>query len=98
MGTSEMRAPYKLPLTIISVANSIPVQRCSSRPRYSAAPVADVAALRNGGSYLRLANAMLGDRTGVTAYDRRVFLGYPALIAGLGALHVPISLAALVLN
>ena len=41
---------------------------------------------------------MLGDWTGVTAYDRRVFLGYPALIAGLVALHVPISLAALVLN
>ena len=56
------------------------------------------ATLRDGDSYVRMARALLGDSSGVSLIDRRVFIGYPALIAALGALGVPLHLAALGLN
>jgi hypothetical protein len=44
-------------------------------------------------SYLATARAMLGDGGGMTEYDRRVFPGYPALIAASGLLRVPLPWA-----
>lgn len=41
---------------------------------------------------------MLGDLSRVSAFDQRVFIGYPALIAALGAIGVSIPYAALALN
>jgi hypothetical protein len=44
-------------------------------------PLAQYAAKGDGGSYLAYASAILGDSSQLTEYDRRVFPGYPALIA-----------------
>jgi hypothetical protein len=49
----------------------------------------------DGTSYLAVANAMLGDARGVSDYDRRVFPGYPALIALASAAGAPPAWAAL---
>src|SRR5688500_3596234 len=46
-------------------------------------------------SYLATARAMLGDDGGMTEYDRRVFPGYPGLIAAAGAVGIPLPWAAL---
>jgi hypothetical protein len=46
-------------------------------------------------SYIATARAMLGDGDGMTEYDRRVFPGYPAMIAAAGMLGVPLPWAAL---
>jgi hypothetical protein len=46
-------------------------------------------------SYLANARAMLGDAAGMTEYDRRVFPGYPGLIAVAGAIGIPLPWAAL---
>jgi hypothetical protein len=46
-------------------------------------------------SYVAYARAMLGDSRGMTDYDRRVFPGYPTMIAALGTLRVRLAWAAL---
>lgn len=58
----------------------------------------DIANLHDGPSYLRVAGSML-DPTAVVAHlDRRVFIGYPALIAAAGAARIPLPIAALVIS
>ncbi len=49
----------------------------------------------DGQSYIAIARAMLGDRSGLSEYDQRVFPGYPAMIAGLHLAGLPFHLAAL---
>jgi hypothetical protein len=56
------------------------------------------ASLRDGPSYMHIAAAILGDSSQVTAYDRRVFLGYPTIIAAVSVLGIPIPIAALMIN
>jgi hypothetical protein len=52
-------------------------------------------ALRDdGASYVHYASALLGDASQLTEYDRRVFPGYPGLIAVLHLCHVPFTVAA----
>src|ERR671914_321705 len=46
-------------------------------------------------SYLATARGMLGDASSMTEYDRRVFPGYPAMIAAAGAVGIPLPWAAL---
>jgi hypothetical protein len=61
-------------------------------------PLAQYAVKGDGGSYLAYASAILGDSSQLTEYDRRVFPGYPALIA-LGHLcGVSLPLAALLID
>lgn len=56
-------------------------------------PLSAYAAKGDGASYLACAKALLGDRSDLTDYDRRVFPGYPALIAlfHLTGLSLPLS-------
>lgn len=56
-------------------------------------PIAQFAAKGDGASYLAFAKAILGDASTLTDYDRRVFPGYPALIAifHLGGLSFPFA-------
>jgi hypothetical protein len=56
------------------------------------------AMLRDGDSYIRVARALLGDPSTLRLIDRRVFIGYPALIASVAWLGVPVHVAALGLN
>ena len=49
----------------------------------------------DGPSYIAYARAMLGDRNILTDYDRRVFIGYPLVIAAVHLLGVPWDLAAM---
>ena len=65
---------------------------------YTGWSLTDVANLHDGPSYLRVAAGML-DRTAMVAHlDRRVFIGYPALIAAAGLARVPLPIAALVIS
>lgn len=65
---------------------------------YTGWSLTDIANLHDGPSYLRVAGGML-DPTAVVAHlDRRVFIGYPALIAGAGLAHVPLPIAALAIS
>jgi hypothetical protein len=50
--------------------------------------------ISDGPSYLAYARAILGDSSAMTEYDRRVFVGYPLLIAGVHLLGVPLVWAA----
>jgi len=59
---------------------------------------AELSNLRDGDSYIRVGLAMTGDETGLKPFDRRVFPGYPALIALLSAVGLRADMAALVLN
>ncbi len=52
----------------------------------------------DGQSYFALAQAISGDSHNLTELDQREFPGYPALIAGVHALAVPIPASALLLN
>ena len=56
-------------------------------------PLSSYAAKGDGASYLAYAKAILGDPSALTDYDRRVFPGYPALIAlvHLSRLSLPMS-------
>jgi hypothetical protein len=56
-------------------------------------PLSRFAVKGDGGSYLAYASAILGDSSQLTEYDRRVFPGYPLLIAAghLGGLSLPLS-------
>jgi hypothetical protein len=56
-------------------------------------PIDQFAAKGDGASYLAYAKAILGDASTLTNYDRRVFPGYPALIAlfHLGGLTFPFA-------
>ncbi len=54
--------------------------------------------LRDGRSYLRVALAMTGDESEITLFDRRVFPGYPALIALTHCVGANVSLSALLLS
>ena len=56
------------------------------------------ATLYDGPSYLRMAASMLDPSTVVAHLDRRVFIGYPALIALAGLAHLPLSYAALTIS
>jgi hypothetical protein len=56
------------------------------------------AQLRDGGSYINVAKAMLGDAGAMSPYDRRVFLGYPALIALASSFGIASESAALLIN
>ena len=51
--------------------------------------------LHDGPSYLRVAAGMLDPSAVVAHIDRRVFIGYPTLIALLGLAGVPLTIAAL---
>jgi hypothetical protein len=53
--------------------------------------------LRDGSSYIHLAQAFRGDQSVLTLFDRRVFPGYPALIATVMSLGVSAPVAALAL-
>ena len=65
---------------------------------YTGWSLTDVANLHDGPSYLRVAAGML-DRTAMVAHlDRRVFIGYPALIAVAGLARVPLPIAALAIS
>ncbi|MDB5301294.1 MAG: hypothetical protein JWO87_2957 [Phycisphaerales bacterium] len=56
-------------------------------------------ALRDDGkSYVHYASALLGDSSQLTDYDRRVFPGYPGLIALLHLGHVPFTVAAIAVD
>ncbi|HET6248783.1 MAG TPA: hypothetical protein VFE47_13870 [Tepidisphaeraceae bacterium] len=48
----------------------------------------------DGSSYIAYARALLGDSSHLTEYDQRVFPGYPALIAIVHRLGIPIDAAA----
>jgi len=52
----------------------------------------------DGASYLAMARAMLGDASTLTEYDRRVFPGYPAMIALFGLARVSLPVAALAID
>jgi hypothetical protein len=54
--------------------------------------------LHDGSSYLRIARSMLDASSVVAHIDRRVFIGYPALIALLGAAHIPLNAVALAVS
>jgi hypothetical protein len=65
---------------------------------YTGWSLADIANLHDGPSYLRVAGGML-DPTAVVAHlDRRVFIGYPTLIALAGLARVPLPIAALAIS
>jgi hypothetical protein len=51
--------------------------------------------LHDGESYLRIAGDMIDPETIVAHFDRRVFIGYPSVIALLGLVGVPLTAAAL---
>ncbi|MFL5616098.1 MAG: hypothetical protein ACJ796_20700 [Gemmatimonadaceae bacterium] len=59
---------------------------------------ADFANLRDGSSYLHLAEALRGHASALTHFDRRVFVGFPSLIAVMSAFGVPLYAAALGIN
>src|SRR5205814_1928551 len=61
-------------------------------------PVATYANKGDGASYIAYAKAMCGDASSLTEYDRRVFPGYPALIALLHLTGLPVPWAALLLD
>src|SRR5438105_15868639 len=50
--------------------------------------------LRDGPSYVHWAAALLGNQSALDLFDRRVFIGYPLVIAGLAVTGVPIPIAA----
>jgi hypothetical protein len=54
----------------------------------------------DGQSYILIAEAMLGrtDAGALDSYHHRVFLGYPAIMALLGAVHVPVAVAGLAIT
>lgn len=56
------------------------------------------ATLRDGDSYVKMARALHGDTSGLSLIDRRVFIGFPALIAAVGTLGIPLHWATLGLN
>jgi hypothetical protein len=58
----------------------------------------DLSHLRDGDSYIRVAAAMRGDESELKPFDRRVFPGYPGLIALLRSLGANQDTAALALN
>lgn len=58
----------------------------------------DFVKLRDSSSYIHYAEAIRGDGGALTLFDRRVFPGYPALIAGVSALGLAIPSAALLLS
>ena len=51
--------------------------------------------LRDGSSYIHFAQALRGDPGAMTLFDRRVFVGFPALIAMVSTLGISIPVAAL---
>lgn len=59
--------------------------------------VEDFISLRDGSSYVHLAQAFRGDPGVLSLFDRRVFPGYPALIAAVSLLGVSVPIAALAL-
>lgn len=59
----------------------------------------EMAVFRDGRSYIAMARALLGDRTALTAYDERVFVGFPALLAAIHLVPgIPLHVAGLVAN
>lgn len=65
---------------------------------YTGWSLTEIANLHDGPSYLRVAASMLDPAAMVAHLDRRVFIGYPALIAGAGLMHVPLPIAALAIS
>lgn len=65
---------------------------------YTGWSLTTIANLHDGPSYLRVAANMLDPLALVTHLDRRVFLGYPALIAVAGLASVPLPIAALAIS
>src|SRR6185503_13683911 len=61
-------------------------------------PIDHFAAKGDGASYLAYAKAILGDASTLTNYDRRVFPGYPALIALVHLTGLSFSFAALLID
>ena len=61
-------------------------------------PLTTFATLYDGPSYLRMAASMLDPAAVVAHLDRRVFIGYPALIALAGLAHLPLTFAALTIS
>ena len=59
--------------------------------------VDDFVRLRDGSSYIHLAQAFRGDQSVLSSFDRRVFPGYPALIAAVSLVGISIPVAALAL-
>ena len=58
----------------------------------------DFVNLRDGSSYIHFAQALRGDSGAMTLFDRRVFVGFPALIAGVSMLGVSVQVAGLALT
>jgi hypothetical protein len=61
-------------------------------------PLAQYAVKGDGGSYLAYASAILGDSSQLTEYDRRVFPGYPGLIAFGHLCGLSLALSALLID
>src|SRR5690242_20418580 len=57
----------------------------------------DFVQLRDSSSYLHLAQAFRGDTNALTLFDRRVFPGYPALIAATSAIGLSLPVTGLAL-
>ena len=60
--------------------------------------LADFANLNDGESYLRVAGDMIDPSTVVAHFDRRVFIGYPSLIALGGLAGAPLAASALAVS
>ena len=95
-GTSD---PSRRDLLIIAIlAITVRIALVALTAVYNGWSLTDIANLHDGPSYLRVAGSMI-DPTAVVAHlDRRVFIGYPALIAAIGLAHVPLPIAALTVS
>jgi hypothetical protein len=91
--------PSRRDLVIIALlAIAVRVALVAATRIYTGWSLTEIANLHDGPSYLRVAAGML-DPTAVVAHlDRRVFLGYPALIAAAGLARVPLPIAALAIS
>ena len=56
------------------------------------------AEVSDGHSYIAYARALCGEKNFLTDYDRRVFIGYSLVIAGVHLLGIPASVAAIALS
>ena len=91
--------PSPRDLVLIALfAIAVRIAIVSAAAIYNGWSLTDIANLHDGPSYLRVAGSMI-DPTAVVAHlDRRVFIGYPALIAALGLARVPLPIAALAIT